>query len=311
MVLKYIVNRVSIMALAMILCAVGSSAAGRSDKPRPVVVSTNPSDGAVDVAVQTSITVNFSVPMDCRSINKSTFRLKRVGFWDVLPRTVTCSGSIASLIPAQDLLVSTRYKLRIIGTVKAANGTKLKDGFISGFTTGPNSRPPATATPTATATSTPESTATATGTATATATDTATATATPTDTATATATSSTTATATDTATATPTATATDTQTATASATPTDTATPTATATDTATSTATATDTQTATATATETATATPTTTATDTQTATPTATDRYSDFNSDCYDERPQLLPRRRPSHSYRNADRYGDGDRN
>ena len=186
MVLKYIVNRISLMALAMVLCVVGTSAAGASKKPRPVVVSTNPSDGAVDVDVQTNITVNFSLPMNCGTINKSTFRLKRVGFWDVLPRSVTCSGSAATLTPSQDLAVSTRYKVRLIGNVKAANGTKLKDGFISGFTTGPNSQPPATATPTATATSTPTSTATGTATATSTATATTTSTATATDTQTAT-----------------------------------------------------------------------------------------------------------------------------
>src|ERR1700722_9369034 len=196
MVLKYLVNRVSIMALAMILCAVGSSAAGASKKPRPVVVSTNPFDGAVEVDVRTSVSVNFSLPMKCETINKHTFRLRPVGSKDIAASSVTCSGSSASFTPSQALAVKTRYKVRFIGRVKAANGEKLKDGFRSAFTTSPNSRPPATATPTATATSTPTFTATAT----------ATATATPTDT----------------VTATPTSTVTDTQTATATATPTDT-----------------------------------------------------------------------------------------
>src|SRR5260370_18986619 len=203
MVLKNIVNRVSIMALAIVLCAAGSSAAAGSKKPRPVVVSTNPIDGAVDVDVQTKITVNLSVAMKCGSINEKTFSVRPAGSRDIPARSVTCSGSSAIFTPAKDLAVSTTYKVRFVGTVKAADGQKLKDGFSSDFTTSPNSRPPATATPTATATSTPTSTATATGTATATSTETATATATPTSTATVTQT----ATATATPTATPTSTA--------------------------------------------------------------------------------------------------------
>src|ERR1700722_3985549 len=191
MVLKNIINRVSIMALAMILFAVGSSAAGGSKKPRPVVVSTRPIDGAADVDVRTSITVTFSIPMNCGTINKRTFRLKRVGFSNVLPRSVTCSGSSATLTPTQDLAVNTTYKVRLIGNVKADNGTKLKDGFISGFTPGPNSQPPATATPTATATQRSTATATATATDPATATATAPPTSPATDTQTATATATT------------------------------------------------------------------------------------------------------------------------
>ncbi len=144
MILKYLVNRVSIAALVMILCVAGSSAAAASSKPRPVVLSTNPLNGAVDVDVQTSITVNFSLPMKCGSINKHTFRLKPVGFGDIAAGSITCCGSSATFTPTRGLAVSTRYKMYFVGAVKAANGKTLKDGFSSDFTTvrTPDLRPP-------------------------------------------------------------------------------------------------------------------------------------------------------------------------
>ena len=105
----------------------------------------------MNVDVNTSVTVNFSMPMKCGSINKHTFRLKPVGYADIAASSVTCSGSTAVFTPTRGLAVSTRYRIRFVGNVKAGNGKTLKDGFTSNFTTSPNTRPPATATPTATA----------------------------------------------------------------------------------------------------------------------------------------------------------------
>ena len=271
MMLKYIVSRISVAALVVIVGMAGSAfASGKPRPPRPVLVYSNPADDAINVPVNTSINVNFSMPMDCDSIRKSTFLLK--AFRHVrIAGSIGCSGSSATLTPFCNLEANTRYEIVFHGKLRAVNGAALWDnGYGFDFTTGPDVRPPATATPTATATSTATSTATATVTATATPTSTATVTATPTATATLTAT----ATATSTQTATVTATASDTPTATATTTVTATATDTPTATATTTVTATATDTPTATATATVTPTATdtPTVTATATDTATVTAT---------------------------------------
>jgi hypothetical protein len=284
MMLKCIVSRISIAALVVIVVMAGSAAAA-SKGPRPMVISSNPADDAIDVPVNASVTVNFSLPMNCNSINKNTFRLKVVKHGKIPAVSVTCSGASATLTPLSDLSINTRYQIVFHDRIAATSGATLwNNGNSFRFTTGPGTRPPATATPTPTATSTATSTATATATstptATATATGTSTATATATNTPTATSTASATATATDTATAT--STATDTATATASSTPTRSATVTATSTSTApvtstaTATATASDTPSATATATDSATATatdtPTTTASATATDTPTAT---------------------------------------
>jgi Ice-binding-like/Bacterial Ig-like domain len=279
--LKYIVSRISVAAFVVILGMAGSAAAGSN--PRPVVTSTIPADNAIDVSVDTDVTVNFSMPIHCKNINADTFRLDSAKRVRIVASSITCSGSTVTFTPQGPLAGNTRYTIKFIGTVRGFDEKTLKAGFTSVFTTGPTripvtATPTITATPTATATSTATATATATSTATATntatATPTATTTATSTPTATATTTATATATATDTATATATPTATNTATATATATATDTATATATptATNTATATATATDTATATATATATPTDTPTATATDTATATATDT---------------------------------------
>ncbi len=278
-IVKFIVTRFALAAFVVVLGLVGSAAA--SNRPKPTVISTDPADDAINVPVTTTVTVNFSLPIDCHSINRQTFEIKASRRKPLAAERITCSGNTAIFTPKNDLAINTRYEVVFHGRITALNGRNLwANGFGYDFTTGPNTEPPATATPTATATGTATPTATATSTATptdtatATATNTATATATATDTATATATSTATATATSTATATDTATATATNTATATATDTATATATDTATATATdtATATATDTPTTTATPTSTATATATTTATSTATATPTAT---------------------------------------
>ena len=114
MILKSIVNRVAIAAIGdASYVRAGSPAAAASRKPRPVVVSTNPVDGAVDVDVETSITVNFSLPMSCGSINKHTFRLKPVGWSNIAASSITCSGSIAIFTPSRALAVNTRYRITV------------------------------------------------------------------------------------------------------------------------------------------------------------------------------------------------------
>jgi hypothetical protein len=279
--LKYIVSSFSTAALVAIIglvaIAATTGAAAAKDKPRPTVVSITPPDGDLDVPVVTSITVVFDMPMDCKTVNTSTFRLDAVKLFSVPAIRVFCDGDTATLVPMGALAIRTRYNVRFFGTVRALDGGTLRSGFSSFFTTvefGATPTPTITATPTATSTATATATSTATATTTATATDTATTTATATATSTATATATDTATATNTATttATDTATSTATDTATSTSTATDTATATSTASDTATATSTATDTATDTATATATPTTTATATSTATNTATPTAT---------------------------------------
>jgi hypothetical protein len=274
------VNKISVAALVIMICAGAAAPANASSKgPKPVVTSTDPVDGATDVSIYTRVTMIFSEAMNCNSEGLKTFRLdadKPAG------GTTVCDGSTVTFTPRDALAIHTKYKIKFVGTVKSLDGRVMNDDFKSNFTTGEGGlpTPTATLTPTATPTSTRTATATATATGTSTSTSTATATRTATATATDTATPTATATSTATGTATPTSTATVTATATSTATATDTATATATDTATATATSTASASQTATATptasasssATVTATATPTASASSSATATGSAT---------------------------------------
>ena len=142
--LQSTLSRLVAASMVILLCAGVLPAEAASKKPRPVVVSTNPIDGAADIDVQTSITVNFSLPMSCRSINKHTFRLKPIGWSNIAASSITCTGSIAVFTPSRALAVNTKYRIQLVGTVKAANGAALKGGFHSDFTTAPTPglRPP-------------------------------------------------------------------------------------------------------------------------------------------------------------------------
>ncbi len=179
MMFKCIVSQISVAALVVIVAMAGSAAA--NDNPRPIVTSTSPVNGAQDVSVNARVTVNFSMPMKCNSLNPNTFKLHAYKLIHIAAGSVTCSGNSATFTPLGALAINTLYKLKFVGSVKGFNGRALKTDFESFFTTGENFTTP---TPTATATATASSTATATATATSTATSTATATSTPTPTAT-------------------------------------------------------------------------------------------------------------------------------
>ncbi len=215
MMLKAVVNKISITMLVMVMyCVAGRAAAQNVDSQKSSpqmfkVVSTNPTDGEQDVLLSTTVVATFNLPARCKTINRATFKLF------VLPKvssrvdgTVTCQGNTATFTPAENLAPDTTYVVKMNPEiVSQAAGLPLGNGRMWEFTTGESILRPPTPTPTqivvtATPTATPTATATATDTATATATDTATATAT--DTATATATDTATATNTATATATPT-----------------------------------------------------------------------------------------------------------
>jgi hypothetical protein len=67
-----IVSRISVAAFVIFICAARAATAASSNQPRPVVVSTNPIDGALDVSVLTAVVVDFSEPMNCNSLTPNT-----------------------------------------------------------------------------------------------------------------------------------------------------------------------------------------------------------------------------------------------
>ena len=73
MIFKYIVSQISVALLVVVVAMAGAAVA--NDNPRPTVVSTSPINGAQGVSVNTTVTVNFSMPMKCNTLNPNTFKL--------------------------------------------------------------------------------------------------------------------------------------------------------------------------------------------------------------------------------------------
>jgi hypothetical protein len=110
----------------------------------PVVISTDPTDSASCVAVNTAINVTFSVPMDSSTITTTTFILAQ-GATPVLG-TVSYKGLIASFKPATNLVSGTKYTATVTTGVKNLSGTALVKNIVWTFTAGCNSVPIVTST---------------------------------------------------------------------------------------------------------------------------------------------------------------------
>lgn len=100
----------------------------------PVVLSTNPIDGAFGVPLNQIITATFNEEMNPATINQSSFIIT-VG--DVpVAGTVTYSGTTATFTPAGRLAINTLYAGRIKTSVKDVDGNNLQTDYVWSFTTG-------------------------------------------------------------------------------------------------------------------------------------------------------------------------------
>lgn len=105
----------------------------------PIVASTDPTNGATDVAVDAAIAVTFDKAMDPDSL-ASQFNVRgQDGALDVAVTSVALDeeGSTATLTLATDLAAASRYKIRVgIGVTNTA-GNHLASIYVqgSGFTT--------------------------------------------------------------------------------------------------------------------------------------------------------------------------------
>ena len=108
------------------------------DAPIPAVVSTDPQDQELDVALNKIVTATFSRLMDALSIDETTFTL----FDD---NTTQINGSVsynsndttASFEPDVDLSSGTTYTATINNDVVDENGTALESDYVWTFTTLP------------------------------------------------------------------------------------------------------------------------------------------------------------------------------
>ncbi len=99
----------------------------------PAVFSTNPSSGAADIPVTTSIVVTFDEPMDAATIVPAAFTLTGVG--TTLTFTVGFSGTQATLTPASPLAYDTEYTVTVKNSVTNGAGIPMVGDYILRFST--------------------------------------------------------------------------------------------------------------------------------------------------------------------------------
>jgi hypothetical protein len=99
----------------------------------PKVITTDPADNATGVALNKTITANFSIAMDPLTINTNTFTLKNGT--TVVPGVVTYSGTTLSFNPTSDLAVGTNYTATINTEAKNLAGISLANNFVWDFNT--------------------------------------------------------------------------------------------------------------------------------------------------------------------------------
>lgn len=100
----------------------------------PMVLSTDPDDLEIDVALNKTISATFNVPMDGATLNNATFTLK--DGTNVISGSVSTVGNTAYFNPSSNLTSGTMYTATITSAVKDLNGTAMLSDYVWTFTTG-------------------------------------------------------------------------------------------------------------------------------------------------------------------------------
>jgi hypothetical protein len=100
----------------------------------PIVVSTDPANSAVGVALNKVITATFSTAMNATSVNATTFQVKQGS--NVIAGTITYSGFTASFAPSLPLASNTVYTAVITTGAKDTAGNSLAANHYWSFATG-------------------------------------------------------------------------------------------------------------------------------------------------------------------------------
>lgn len=100
----------------------------------PVVILTDPANGATNVVTNKKVSVTFNEPMNAETITASTFMLKDGS--SVIGGTITYSGSTAVFIPTTVLKANTVYTGVITTVVKDVAKNALISDYVWSFNTG-------------------------------------------------------------------------------------------------------------------------------------------------------------------------------
>src|ERR1044072_1248747 len=147
----------NILALASITAATGASVEGRllartaavtvnannvsvaaavapvADVTAPTVRSAAPFNGAIGVALNSTIVANFSEAMAAASINPTTFTLKQGA--TAVSGAVSFAGQTASFVPTLNLAPMTSYTATITTGARDLAGNPLATSMVWSFTT--------------------------------------------------------------------------------------------------------------------------------------------------------------------------------
>jgi Bacterial Ig-like domain/Right handed beta helix region/FG-GAP repeat len=110
-----------------------SHSSSSSDTTAPIISSTQPSDGATDVAVNISLLATFSETMDPDTLTTANFTLSSGG--TPVTGTVGHSATTVTFTPSTDLAPVTAYTATITTGVKDAAGNPLAADYTWSFTT--------------------------------------------------------------------------------------------------------------------------------------------------------------------------------
>ena len=111
--------------------------AGVADNTGPTVVSSTPSNGAANVAVNAPVTATFSEAMNASTITGSNVTLAPTAGGAAIAATVSYNGpsKVVTLTPSSSLAVSTSYTLTVSTAVKDVAGNSMASPFTAAFTT--------------------------------------------------------------------------------------------------------------------------------------------------------------------------------
>jgi len=113
--------------------AVAAAVAPVADVTAPTVSSAAPFNGAIGVALNSTIVANFSEAMSAASINTSTFNLKQGT--TTVSGAVSFAGQTASFIPTSNLAPMTSYTATITTGARDLAGNPLAANMAWSFTT--------------------------------------------------------------------------------------------------------------------------------------------------------------------------------
>ena len=100
----------------------------------PIVVSTDPANGAINVPLGKIITATFSTNMDPATITASSFILRQGT--TVIPGTISYAGMVATFSPTAPLNPNTVYTGTITKDAKDVSGNAIAANYVWSFVTG-------------------------------------------------------------------------------------------------------------------------------------------------------------------------------